>query len=81
MSDIRNVCKQLRLAYIADIYEGIEWTDHTEYVTALLQKELALREQAKAQRLISKRQRNPTLQSTSSYGIMKYILEGVGYNV
>ena len=54
MSDIRNVCKQLHLAYIADIYDGIEWTGHTEYVTALLQKELALREQAKAQRLIKK---------------------------
>ena len=54
MSDIRNVCKQLRLAYIADIYEGIEWTGHTEYVTALLQKELALREQTKVQRLIKK---------------------------
>ena len=54
MSDLKNVCKNLRLAYIADIYESIEWTGHTEYVTALLQKELALREQAKAQRLIKK---------------------------
>lgn len=66
MNDIKHICKNLRLAYVADIYTSIEWNDPTQYLTALLQKELDLREQAKAKRLI-KKAGFPTTKTLASY--------------
>ncbi|GAE93802.1 mobile element protein [Gracilibacillus boraciitolerans JCM 21714] len=55
MSDlIRARCKSLRLAYIADIYEKIPFDNPEQYVAALFQQELELREAAKGERLIKK---------------------------
>lgn len=54
MNSIRQMCKSLRLAYIADVYEEIEETDREAYLFTLLQRELQLREQAKSERLIKK---------------------------
>jgi DNA replication protein DnaC len=53
MSDsIRNMCKSLRLAYIADIYENIPFESSDQFLEALFTEEFRLREKAKIQRLI-----------------------------
>ena len=51
---IRERCRTLRLAYIADLYEKIPFEDPEQYLAALLQKEIELRETAKGERLIKK---------------------------
>lgn len=51
---IREKCKSLRLAYIADIYEKIPFENIEQYLLALLQHELEQRELAKGERLIKK---------------------------
>lgn len=51
---IKEKCKSLRLAYVSDIYEKIPFENPEQYVTALLQQELELREGAKGERLIKK---------------------------
>ncbi|HWJ78456.1 MAG TPA: IS21-like element helper ATPase IstB [Niallia sp.] len=53
MSDsIRSMCKSLRLAYVAEIYEKIPFESSTQFLEALFTEEFRLREQAKIQRLI-----------------------------
>lgn len=53
MSDtIRSMCKSLRLAYVAEIYENIPFETPTQFIEALFNEEFALREKAKVQRLI-----------------------------
>jgi DNA replication protein DnaC len=52
--NIKEMCKSLRLAYVADIYEKIPFENETQYLEALFQKEFELREEAKAERLIKK---------------------------
>lgn len=52
--NIKEMCKTLRLAYVADIYEQIPFENETQYLEALFQKEFELREEAKAERLIKK---------------------------
>ncbi|WP_079529953.1 IS21-like element helper ATPase IstB [Halobacillus hunanensis] len=52
--NIRDMCKSLRLAYVADIYEKIPFENETQYLEALFRKEFELREEAKAERLIKK---------------------------
>ncbi|MFB5663981.1 IS21-like element helper ATPase IstB [Alteribacillus sp. HJP-4] len=52
--NIKDMCKSLRLAYVADIYEKIPFENETQYLEALFQKEFELREEAKAERLIKK---------------------------
>ncbi|WEG13406.1 IS21-like element helper ATPase IstB [Pullulanibacillus sp. KACC 23026] len=53
MSDqIRSLCKGLRLAYVADIYDKIPFNSTEQYLEALFSEELRLREKAKVQRLI-----------------------------
>jgi len=52
--NIKEMCKSLRLAYVADIYEQIPFENETQYLEALFQKEFELREEAKAERLIKK---------------------------
>ncbi|UZD12011.1 IS21-like element helper ATPase IstB [Virgibacillus natechei] len=51
---IREKCKSLRLAYVADIYEQIPFENPEQYISALLQQELEHREVAKGERLIKK---------------------------
>lgn len=48
------MCKSLRLAYVADIYEQIPFENETQYLEAIFQKEFELREEAKGERLIKK---------------------------
>lgn len=53
-NSIKEKCKLLRLAYVADIYEKIPFENVEQYLTALLQQELELRDLAKGERLIKK---------------------------
>lgn len=48
------MCKSLRLAHMADIFEGIPFENPRQYLESLLAKELELREAAKVDRLIKK---------------------------
>src|SRR5690625_619495 len=54
INPIKEKCKSLRLAYIADIYEKVPFENPEQYLTTLLQQELELREVAKGERLIKK---------------------------
>lgn len=55
MSDvIREKCKLLRLAYITDLYEKIPFENPEQYLSALFQQEIELREISKGERLIKK---------------------------
>lgn len=53
-SELKQMCKSLRLAHVADIYGSIVFENSAQFVEALLNKELELREEAKAARLIKK---------------------------
>ena len=48
------MCKSLRLAYMAEIYEDIAFENPTQFLESLLSKELELRESIKVERLIKK---------------------------
>lgn len=52
--DIKNMCKQLRLAHLADVYEEIPFGDREQFVAELLGRELALRKETKAKTLIKR---------------------------
>ena len=52
--DLKDMCKTLRLAYVSDIYSDIACENPTQFLEALFQKELQLREEAKTERLIKK---------------------------
>jgi DNA replication protein DnaC len=53
MSDsIRSMCKSLRLAYVAEIYEKIPFDSPTQFLESLFSEEFRLREKAKIQRFI-----------------------------
>jgi|SRR5699024_585710 len=54
MNDLKGMCKSLRLAHMAEIYEDIPFEHPKQYLEALLSKELQLREAAKVERLIKK---------------------------
>src|SRR5699024_5971467 len=55
MSDlVKEKCKTLRLAYIADLYEKIPFENPEQYLSDLLTEEIELREIAKGERLIKK---------------------------
>lgn len=55
MSDvIRETCKLLRLAYVADLYEKVPFENPEQYLVDLLKQEIELREIAKGERLIKK---------------------------
>ena len=53
-AELKRMCKSLRLAHVADIYDRIPFEDPVQYAEALLTMELQLREEAKADRLIKK---------------------------
>lgn len=48
------MCKTLRLAHVSDIYSDIPCDDSTHFLETLFQKELQLREETKAERLVKK---------------------------
>jgi len=52
--DIKNMCKQLRLAHLADVYEDIPFGDREQFIAELLRRELALRKETKAKTLIKR---------------------------
>lgn len=54
MINLKEMCKTLRLAHINDIYADIPFDDRTQFLETLFQRELELREEAKAGRLIKK---------------------------
>ncbi|MEJ8767840.1 IS21-like element helper ATPase IstB [Oceanobacillus sp. HCA-5259] len=54
MNELKEMCKSLRLAHTAEIYEDIPFENPEQYLKALLSKELELRESAKVERLIKK---------------------------
>lgn len=54
MNDLKDMCKSLRLAHMAEIYEDIPFEHPKQYLEALLSKELQLREAVKVERLIKK---------------------------
>lgn len=54
--ELKELCKTLRLAYVADICDTISYENRTDYLKLLFEKELELREIAKAERLIKKAQ-------------------------
>ncbi len=51
---LKEMCKSLRLAYVADIYEKVPFEDPGQYLEALFRQEFDLRETAKGERLIKK---------------------------
>lgn len=53
-TELKTLCKTLRLAYVADVFDKIPYENESQYLESLLKKELELREQAKAERLIKK---------------------------
>ena len=48
------MCKSLRLAYVAEIYESIPMESSETFLLTLFETEMRLREEAKAERLIKK---------------------------
>jgi DNA replication protein DnaC len=51
---LKNRCKSLRLAYIAEVYEQIPFETKEQFLSDLLDEELRLREIAKTHRLMKK---------------------------
>ena len=66
------MCKQLRLAYVADIYDSIPFQNEVQYLEELFKKEFQLREEAKAERLI-KKARFPNKKALESYKWSEHI--------
>ncbi|TQS74711.1 AAA family ATPase [Ornithinibacillus gellani] len=55
MSDeLKVMCKQLRLAYVAELLDKVSFENPEQYVLDLFKQELTLRETAKGERLIKK---------------------------
>lgn len=52
--DLKSMCKSLRLAHVNDVYSDIPCENPVQFLEDLFQKELQLREEAKAERLIKK---------------------------
>src|SRR5690625_2228405 len=54
MSQLKEMCKSLRLAHMAEIYKDIPFENPTQFLESLLSKELELRESVKVEKLIKK---------------------------
>ncbi len=52
--NLRNLCKQLRLAYVADSFEKVEFTSPHEYLVNVFEQEIEMREFAKVERNLKK---------------------------
>jgi hypothetical protein len=53
-ADLKEMCKSLRLAYVANVYEQIDFINPEQYLQDIFREEIRLREQAKSMRLIKK---------------------------
>ncbi|WP_432358809.1 IS21-like element helper ATPase IstB [Sporosarcina sp. UB5] len=53
-ADLKTMCKVLRLAHVNDIYSDIAYENSVQFLEDLFRKELQLREETKAERLIKK---------------------------
>ena len=51
---LREMCKSLRLAYVADIYDQIPYESADQFLEAVFKEEFRLREESKVKRLIKK---------------------------
>lgn len=51
---IKSMCKSLRLAYVAEIYNTITFDNKEQFLNELFKMELTLREKAKAKRLLKR---------------------------
>lgn len=54
MMKLKEMCKTLRLAYVSDIYADVPYEDPAQFLESIFQRELELREEAKAGRLIKR---------------------------
>ena len=45
--NLRNLCKQLRLAYVADVFENVEFSSPQDFLTNVFTKEIEMRELTK----------------------------------
>lgn len=52
--NLRNLCKQLRLAYVADSFEDVEFSSPKAFLTNVLTQEIEMREFAKVERNLKK---------------------------
>lgn len=53
-SELKKICKTLRLAYVADVADKISFENPKKYLEDVFQMEIQLREEAKSERLIKK---------------------------
>lgn len=51
---LKDMCKSLRLAYVAEIFETIPYEEKSQFLKDLFTKEFELREEARAERLLKK---------------------------
>lgn len=63
--NLRDLCKQLRLAYVAEVVDSIEFSTPQDYLSNVLVKEIEMREFAKVERNLKKARflENKTLES------------------
>jgi DNA replication protein DnaC len=52
--NIKELCKSLRLAYVADVYDQISFDSPEQFLYELFQEEIRLRERTRSIRLIKK---------------------------
>lgn len=51
---IRKMCKSLRLAYVADIFESVPFENKEQFLEQVFKKEFELRDEARAERMMKK---------------------------
>ncbi len=63
--NLRDLCKQLRLAYVAEVVDSVEFSTPQDYLSNVLVKEIEMREFAKVERNLKKARflENKTLES------------------
>lgn len=63
--NLRDLCKQLRLAYVAEVVDSVEFSTPQDYLSNVLVKEIEMREVAKVERNLKKARflENKTLES------------------
>ena len=52
--NLRNLCKQLRLAYVADSFEKVEFSSPHDFLLNVFEQEIEMRELAKVERNLKK---------------------------
>lgn len=52
--NLRELCKQLRLAYVAEVVDSVEFSTPQDYLSNILKKEIEMREFAKVERNLKK---------------------------